>query len=154
MTATVSEARDQIHAQFRTAWLADPNTQAYFVEYEDVAQGDVPEKAAARPLPWARFTMRHNPGTGGQVAYGIGDQANGARRYRRFGVITINLFAPKGDGMKILDDEMTPVAMRAFEGKTTSGGVQFLRVRPVEIGPDGDYFQANVLVDFEYDEVR
>lgn len=151
MTATVEQARDQIHTRFRTAWLADTNTQNYFVKYEDVAQGDRPEKAATKPAPWARFTLRHNPGAGGQATLS-GD--TGQRRYRRFGTITINLFAPKGDGLKILDQEMIPVAMQAFEGQTTAGGVIFRNVRPAEVGPDGDYFQANVLVDFEYDEVR
>jgi len=152
MTATVAQARDEIQATFRIAWLADSGTQDYFVKYEDVAQGDTPEKTSSRPLPWARLTIRHNPGAGGQVA--LGTSEDGRRRYRRFGVATVGLFAPKGDGFTTLD-AMTLVAMRAFEGvRTDPGQITFSNIRPAEIGTDGDYTQVNVLVDFEYDEVR
>jgi len=154
MTATVSEARDAMMSTFRTAWLADAETLAIPVKWPDVAQGEFPPKtqdADGNPTPWARIVVLHNPGAGGQGNLS-GD--TGQRRYERFGNVIISLFAGVGGGMAKLD-EMTRVAMQAFEGvRHTATGVVFLRVRPQEVGQDGTYTQVNVLADFEYDEVR
>lgn len=151
MTA-VAQARDAILGTFRTAWLADADTRDYPVKYPDVAQGEFPPKTqlpGGAPTPWARLTMIHSPGAGGQATLS-GD--TGKRRYERFGVLTIELYSPAGDGMRIAD-EMIRVAKGAYEGQRV-GGVTFHRVRPTEIGPDGPYTHTNVLVEFEYDEVR
>ena len=154
MSATVGEARDAIMSVFRTAWLADAETLDIPVKWPDVAQGEFPPKtqdADGNPSPWARITVNHNPGAGGQGNLS-GD--TGQRRYERFGQVFIGLFAGTGGGMTKLD-EMTRVAMQAFEGvRHTGTGMIFYRVRLQEVGPDGAYTHVNVLADFEYDEVR
>ena len=140
---TLTQARDEVQAQFRTVWLADPISAQLPVLYMDVA--DVPPEEGA----WARINVQH--GSGGQRTLS-GD--TGQRRYGRTGVVTVQIFTPRGDGME-LNDQLSAIATRAFEGITTSPGrVSFLRVRPNEIGPDGRLFHTNVLADIEYDEVR
>ena len=54
-----------------------------------------------------------------------------------------------------LSDQLATIVKDAFEGVATSPGrVLFRNVRYNEVGQDGQWFQQNVLADFEYDEVR
>ncbi|RKZ20191.1 hypothetical protein DRQ50_00095 [bacterium] len=143
MTATIAQARDEILGTFQTAWLADSVSQLLPVLYSDVSQ-EPPDAGA-----WARVTINH---TASRQATLSGE--TGARRYRRFGFVTVQLFTPTGEGLT-LGDELTTIAVRAFEGVTTAPGrVIFRNVRPIEVGQGGSWFQTNVLADFEYDEVR
>lgn len=133
MSLTVEQARDEMTALFATAW--SPRA----VVWDGVA-GKPPTTRA----PWARFTIRHADG---------GSAAIGNRRFRREGTIFIQLYAPVGDGLSALDP-LTKIAMDAYEGQSTAGGAWFRDVRSREIGPDGDWYQVNVLVDFEYHEIK
>lgn len=133
MSLTVEQARDEMTALFATAW--SPRA----VVWDGVA-GKPPNTRA----PWARFTIRHADG---------GSAAIGNRRFRREGTIFIQLYAPVGDGLSALDP-LTKIAMDAYEGQSTAGGAWFRDVRSREIGPDGDWYQVNVLVDFEYHEIK
>lgn len=139
MTLTITQARDEISTLFKVAWDAT----GYLVIWDDVGQPAPTDRS-----PWARFTIRHYDGAQATLA-----NHSGQRRYRRSGTIFVQLFAPTGEGLSTLD-EMAIVAMRAFEGKSTAGGVWFRDVRLREVGVDGNWQQANVMADFEYDEVR
>lgn len=143
MTATLTQARDEMLAAFRTAWLANSASDQLPVLYPDTAD-DPPDSGA-----WARVTVTH--GAGGQATL-AGD--SGQRRYRHTGFVTVELYTPRGDGL-VLSDQLVTITKQAFEGVTTSPGhVTFYRVRVREVGPDGQWFHQNVLADFEYDEVR
>jgi hypothetical protein len=133
MSLTVQQARDEMSALFATAW--SPRAVIW--------DGLVGKPPSGR-TPWARFTIRHAEG---------GSAAIGHRKFRREGTIFIQLFAPVGDGLSSLDP-LTKIAMDAYEGQSTAGGAWFRDVRCREIGPDGDWYQVNVLVDFEYDEIK
>lgn len=133
MSLTVEQARDEMTALFATAW--SPRA----VLWDGVAG-----KPPSTRSPWARFTIRHADG---------GSAAIGNRRFRREGTIFIQLYAPVGDGLSALDP-LTKIAMDAYEGQSTAGGAWFRDVRSREIGPDGDWYQVNVLVDFEYHEIK
>jgi len=137
MSMTIQQARDEMSALFNTAW--SPRA---------VIWDGLPGKPPSGRTPWARFTVRHADGEQATLA---NDQ--GRRRWRRSGTIFIQLFAPVGDGLSALDP-LTKIAMDAYEGQSTAGGAWFRDVRCREIGPDGDWYQVNVLVDFEYDEVK
>jgi hypothetical protein len=66
----------------------------------------------------------------------------------------VQIFTFYGKGGSLSDDLAT-IAKNAFEGVTTSPGrVIFRDVRSQEIGQEGQWFQTNVLADFEYDEIR
>lgn len=150
MTATVAEARDAMVAQFRTTWDAT----GVPVDYQDSkTAGEFPPKTQdgdSDPTAWARFTILHNPGAGGQAGF----RPDGLRRYDRFGTITVSIFTAAGEGLNDAD-ALIAAAMAAFEGQRTTGtGIVFLRVRFTEVGNDGEYFQNNVICDFEYSEVR
>lgn len=145
MTATLTQARDEILGTFKTAWDAGAETVGKTVLYPNVGNQEPP---TAEEL-WARVTVQHF--VGAQVTL---SGATGARRFRHNGLVTVQLFAPSGEGLETLDAAAT-IVKQAFEGVTTSPGrVLFRNVRVNEIGPDGQWFNVNVLADFEYDEVR
>ena len=143
MTATLTQARDEMFKAFRDAWIADSASQQLPVLYPDTS--DDPPKEGA----WARVSINH--GSSGQATL-AGD--SGQKRYRHTGFITVELYTPRGDGL-VLNGELSIIVKHAFEGVATSPGhVTFYRVRVREVGPDGQWFHTNVLADFEYDEVR
>ena len=137
MTATFQQARDQICAVFKAAW--DPRP----VVWDDVPS----EKPTGVPV-WARFTIKHALGQQASLA-----NASGVSRYRRQGLIIAQIFTPCGEGLSQAYTS-AKVVTDAFEGTTTAGGVWFRNVGPREVGPDGDWYQTNVLIEFEYDEVK
>jgi hypothetical protein len=144
VSATLTQARDEIHGQFRTAWIAAGYGTSVPVIYRD-APGLSPPTSGS----WARVTVQHQEGF--QATLGGTD---GTSRYRRLGVVTVQIFTDYGEG-NVDGDTLATVAKNAFEGAVTSpGGVIFRNVRTPEIGQSGQWFQTNVLADFEYDEVR
>jgi hypothetical protein len=140
---TVNEARDEILDHFTALWNAQtPPVPALL--YDDKVKG-VPEDA-----PFVRITIRHTP-AGGQVSVG-GEVGN--RRFRRFGVITVQIFTITGGGLSDADSFAT-IARDAFEGQSTGPDrIYFRNVNVVEIGESGVWFQTNVVVDFDYDSVK
>ena len=143
MTATLTQARDEILTQFRTTWLADPISAELPVLWPD-SDSKPPSSGA-----WARASVTHGPGGQRTLSGGTGQI-----RYTHKGFVIIQLFTPRGDGLK-LSDQLAIIGKRAFEGVATSPGhVSFYRVVAREIGPDGQWFNTNVLADCEWDEVR
>jgi len=141
MSATPTQARDEILAKFHEVW--DVSASDVPVLYSDRAQ-DIPDTGS-----WARITVRHLTGEQATLSNGIGQ-----RRFRHEGTVFVQIFTPFDDGM-VRSDELVEIAKTAFEGEvTTPGRVIFRRVRINEIGQDGQWFQSNVLADFEYDQIR
>jgi len=143
MTATLTQARDEILGHFKAAWDADGTASQYPIRYWAVSE----EKPTTDA--WVRITVAHVDG--GQATL---SGATGQRRFRHFGVVTVQVFTKYGDGLT-LNDQLCTVAKNAFEGEVTSPGrVIFRNVRLNEVGQDDQWFQTNVLADFEYDEIR
>lgn len=129
-------ARDEMLAVFKAAW----DSTGYAAAYPDVPA----EPPAA--APWARPTVQH--ATGGQATL---SGANGARRWTNRGILTVQVFAPAGDGMKTAYD----LAQRVLVAFRQARGVVWYRNHRLrEAGTSGAFSQVNVLVDFTYDETR
>lgn len=137
MSLTFAQASDEILALFRTAWGDRPAL------YENV-RGSPPR----RPIPWARVTLRHITGAQASLAGG-----SGTRRWERVGILTVQIFVPSGQGLAGAQS-LAKIAVDAYQGQTTPGGVWFRNVRLTEVGPDGDWFQVNALAEFVYDEIQ
>lgn len=143
MTAsyTYEEGRDAILGIFKTAW----DTTGYSVVSWDGSVGEVPTGND----PWARALVRHV--TGGAATIG---QVGGRRRFRRSGLVTIQLFDRVGDGMTRLD-QLAKLVSNAYEKPAAPGhGVWYRNVRVNEVGQSGDWLQLNVIAEFTYDEVH
>lgn len=138
-----AQARDEVMALLRTAWLANSTSCGLPLLFWDKDQK--PPSAGG----WARATMQHISGRAATLG-----NAEGVRRYRHTGTVTVQLFTPTGDGL-VLADTLAQIVMEAFAGKSTSPGDVVLRdVRTREVGQTGIWFQTNALASFEYDEVR
>jgi hypothetical protein len=139
---SITDARDEILDHFTTAWNAQTPPVPLLL-YGD-KHTDLPDDA-----PFARITVVHGPSE--QVSVG-GETGN--RRFRRFGVITVQIFALAGDGLSSADS-FAKIALDAFEGdKTGLDRVTFRNVRINEVGEDGPWMQVNVLADFDWDTVK
>lgn len=149
MSATIEVAKNEMQSQFRTAWDADAESTGILVLYWD-RPGKPPDgvDGDGNPLPYARVTIQHIDGFQPTVG-----SANGRRRFTHTGFLTIQIFTPFGTG-ELKSDRLIKVVKDALEGKTTTSGVIFRRVRVNEVGQSGDWFQANVIATFEYDEVK
>jgi len=137
MSLTREQARDEMLALFKTAWGS-----TYNVLWDDVA-GAKP----AADEPYARATVIH--GAAGQRTMG----GAGARRFSRSGSVIVQVFVPRGRGLA-LADQLSKVAVDAFEAQRTPGDVWFRNVRANEIGGQTTWFQTNVIADFTYDEIK
>ena len=143
MTATFDEANDAILDLFKTAW----DTTGHPVTYENVK----PTKPfpPTTNIPWARVMVRHTGGRQGSLTGGLS-----ITRWNRNGLFTAQIFTPNGDGLS-LGYSLCKIVTDAFEGvATVSTRVWCRNVRINEIGPDGEWFQFNVIAEFTYDEVK
>lgn len=141
--ASIQDARDDILTLFKTAWDAQA-APVPPVAYPNVTFDRPPDNS-----PWARVSVKHN--TGAQATVG---GSPGNRRFRRFGMVVVELFTPTGQGLTA-SDKYAKVAYDAFEGKSASpGGAFFYNVRVNEVGEDGAWFHTNVIAEFQWDEVK
>jgi hypothetical protein len=137
MSATPAVARTEIFALLKAAW----DTVGHPMMYENVKNNPgIPTDES----PWARAVLRH--ATGKQIT--LSEEPC----YENEGVLIVQVFVPLGEGLtegytlcKLITD--------AYKNISTDGGVWFKNPRFMEIGPDGEWFQFNVFVDFTYTQV-
>lgn len=96
---------------------------------------------------WVRWSLVHAVGAGGQATLGQ------TPVYRRVAVATVQVFYRRfrggGDPLGHIEH-----ALLFFETATPPLGVWFRNVGPNEVGPDGAWYQTNVLADVIYDVIR
>ena len=139
MAATQETASDEMLTLFKGAW----DLTSLIAVYENV-KGAVPTAQDS----WARPSIQHAAG-GGQSLTGALNKIN----YERQGVMTVSIFIPNGTGLS-LGRSLGKSVAEAFEGKATASAVWFRSVRVVEVGPDGEWYQFNVVIEFIYDEIN
>lgn len=145
VSLTKQEAVDEMLALFNTAWA--PRA----VVWEDVPPDAIALAAIddtnTNVTAWARISVKHNGGYQ-QTLAGQGD-----RRFAKEGILLVEVYAPAGDGLTVARSLHT-IVEQAFEGVSTPNGVWFRNVHTEEVGPDGPWTHANVIIEFSYDEVR
>ena len=127
-----------IRSRFNTQWSTlRPTVPLYF----DNAGDDVtpPQNSA-----WVRLTIL--PGASSQVEMG------NLRRWRRIGVIVVQIFVPAASGTG-LAAELGDTVRDIFEGVTISG-VIFRATSLNRVGLDGAWLQYNASTSFQADELR
>lgn len=139
MTVTFVEARNEMLTVFKDAW----DTTGFDAYYEGIH-----EDLTDQTEPWARVVLRHFGGRQASLA-----EFSGVARWERTGQIFVQVFTPMGEGLT-RNLTLCKTVVDAYEGTRTAGGVWFRNIRPTEIGPDGQWFQTNVTIDFEYDEIK
>lgn len=147
MPTTYDAVRDQVFTIFRAIWEKQPTDPG--IDIPPIQWDNTEDLVNPPESGWVRVLLRHGPSS--QVTL-TGD--TGGRRFRRLGLITIQVFAPVGEGMTD-SDRFVKIILDAFEGGNTGADkILFRNVRANEIGRDGPWFQTNVLIEFEYDEVK
>jgi len=139
---TADEARDEMLAVFKAAW----DTTGYHVVWDDTP-GTPPEVDGTDKKPWARVNVQHFGGR--QSSLG---NADGAKRHTFSGMLSVQVFAPAGDGHAIGYPLATLVlnALRAPRRQAIWYREQSLREQPRY----GNFSQINVSTLFFYDDVR
>lgn len=138
MSLTYAEAVDDINAMMKTAW----DTTGWDLHWDNVrTQRDTADE------PWAAFVIRHATGVQDNLG-GIGN-----RNFMRTGTAIASIFTPTGNGLSV-SYALAKVVADAYEGQTSDNGVWFRNVRMQEVGRESQFYQTNVLIDFEYNETK
>lgn len=139
MTLTYAQANDEMNKVFKDAW----DGTGYSAFYQDVKDArDTSEN------PWACIFIKHVRSSLSTLSGVVG-----TRTFTRYGLITIQIFTKIGNGLQE-SYTLAKTLSDSFEGNTTPGGVRFRDVRLNEVGRDGQFFQLNVVIEFEYDEIK
>lgn len=146
---SLDEARDEILGLFWVKWSTDTpalnSGNPITVEWQGVDSQNPP----AANEPFARVTLRH--GRSRQATFG----PKGGRRFTRIGLVTVQVFSPlSGGGGLSFAEDLAIIARDAFEGEGTDSGIWFRNARTQEVGLSGSWYQMNMVIEFEYDELR
>ncbi len=146
-SATIDQAYDDIIGAFKTAWDAGVDTAELPVLYPN-REGDPPltDDSDSNPKGYAKLFIQHDSGFQATLS-----DSTALQRWRSTGIVTAQLFAGSATGK--LWTSFVKTVISAWRGVTTTNGVIFRRVAPVEVGIKGSYFQVNVIAAFEYDEI-
>ena len=109
----------------------------------EVAEAIAPPDDSA--VSWARASVQTCLSR--QPAFG-----HSTRRYENSGLLTVQIFTPVGVGLKQAK-KLAEVVLAGFRGHRTTNGVVFRDMDLVDVGADGKWYQYNVLVGFEVDEI-
>lgn len=140
--ATYATAYDTIMGVFKTGWdTLTPTVPPVF--YDDV-KNDPPATG-----PWARASLDFNNNRRVTVGGSIGN-----RRFTRYGILTIQIFTPVGDGRDAADTYAQKIT-DIFEGMDTGADAIFFRdCDRHDLGVHGSWWQTNMIIRFEYDTVK
>jgi hypothetical protein len=148
--ATPEQARKDIYGAVKTAWDAGASTTGKVLIFDNVTDDIPADEVASTGDPALWGAVKVESGASRQASL-RGD--GGLRRFRRVGVLFVELYIPAGNGLS-LADEASKVVLDAIEGQTTANGVYFRNAQIREEGVSGPWFLTVVAVEFEYDEVK
>lgn len=132
-----NEAEAEIRKFFDTAWA----------DLTPVAWPDSRYDPPSNDQTWVRFNCRENDGFQSSIG------SPGSNRFRHFGIVTIQIFQPQGQGSVDAREKAT-AALAVFMGQETTNGIHFYNVQAAQVGNDGNgFYQINVLASFRYDEI-
>lgn len=143
MTTTTPNARDEMSA--RVVEVRDTLFPATVIYWQGVDTLAPP----AADVEWWRVTIQHSESEQASLACD-----EGKRRWRRYGILTVQCFAPLEAGGLTRAEEMACAVRDAFQSRATDGGVWFKRCTIREVGPDKSWYLFNASIPFEYDEVK
>lgn len=137
---TTQEAVDIILTVFRNVW-----NPLYYVQWPDIV-GEKPEPVDGSESPWARVALKHE----GSKQTSLSGEL-GTRIFTSKGFVVITLFIPIAMG-SVSTYTIAESIRNAYRDARTA--VWFTNARFTESGSAGVFKVVNVLIDFEYDEVR
>ncbi len=142
MTLSTAKARDEMLTLINDALVASAIPMD--ISYDLGDDANIEDLDILIPL--VRVRVRHL----------LSDQATlqgdaGQRRYQSTGFINAQILAPLGEGQGLTTAEnIATVAVSAYRGKSTAGGVWFRNVTPREAPNNSGNAQINVTAEFTY----
>ena len=163
MALTFLTAEDAILSTINTAWQA--NAGAFnggtppVLLFESTERSLKPPHPRDTTKPWARAVIRH--GESKKVTL---NNDVGTGRYRRFGIVWVQVFVPFADGSAwTIAQQLAEVARAAFEGKavappgaaTADGvrGVVYTAATVQDKGEDGVFVRYDMKANFYWDAI-
>lgn len=143
MTATITEARDQVFTILKTALdgIAFPLNR--------VSWDDAPTLSPVGNNSAVYVEMRHTGGAQASLA-----NHGGERKWTNSGTLFITVDTPREEGGNEMDN-LLGVIQEAYEGSTTPGSVWFRNARILQDkSVPRNWRRAMVLVDFQYDRIH
>jgi len=144
MITTMDQADAEMVELFRQAWVVDAGLPAVYPN----SNAGVPKADT-----WAHWGINYSGGR--QTSFG----PKGRRKFIKEGSIIITVFSPLGAGSNV-GRQKAAIALGAYEGKSTPGGVAFLNCR-IETEGEGTVDGSNrawwataVVAEFNYYYLR
>lgn len=143
------EAVQAMQAAFDAYWSA--RLLRTIVVYDNVGNDPV-EKAVAivsnDPLVFGEALLLV------QVQHADGSiAALGTKKHRQMGIMSGALYVENGRGRVRTAGKLADSVLNFFQ-TTNVAGVTFMNPRLNEVGPDGRWWQVNIMADFQYDIIR
>lgn len=150
MPTTYNAAVDTMFGLFKSAW--DTGAAVIVGEVPEVRWQNVPETTKPDPAKYfARVSQQPVTSRQSSLSNCVGEPQQ--RRYETAGVLFIQLFFPKTDDQAAdRGRQLSVLARAAYRGKTV-GGIEFKNVRINELSPQESWFRANVIAEYEFDEL-
>lgn len=147
MTATYEKANDEMVVRVQETWDASTSIivgEECQIFYPGIVEPETPPVGTF----WARMSRQtvREP----QTTLRNGEE----KRYRSFGLVFVQLFAPLSDSQGAEKLRLLATAMRnGFRSGDTPSGVTFVNHRINELAADGKSHRCNVVTEYEYDEI-
>lgn len=147
MAIDVVSATDVILSDLKVLWdvqAAVLVTPTPVLVFEPLEKSLLPHPADAA-LPWARVVVQHVTGRAAAI---------GPHRWRRTGLVLVNVFVPFTDGSSFtLAQRLAKIAQEAYETPADTR-VKYPRVDYKERGRDGTFYRVDVVANFWWDEIK
>lgn len=99
------------------------------------------------PNPWVRISVIFNDG----AQTSLGEKGN--RRFQKSGFVTVQVFTPVNKGTD-QNDEMASSILTFLDGESMGSELWLYNGRINTIGDKDDYYQQNVVVEFNFEDIR
>lgn len=138
MIADRTDARDRM----LTPLKAIVDAQSLYTIYDDTRK-ELPDGSTS----WVRIAIRHQSGSRSSLG-----NSSGKAKHTQAGIILIELNTPREEGLANSDIYSAAFAdaLRNF----SDGDIWISDVNVLEIGEDGNWFEVNIIADFQYDLIR
>lgn len=144
---TIEEAIDSVINHFVTAW--DAAATGITLSYANTPLNDLPTDDSSTKQVQPKVSVEADLLDAFQVT--MGSTSN--RRFRRYGVMTIQILTPRGQG-HLLEDRYAKIVFDSLEGECTTEGVELYKVTPLAGFNAGAYRVKQINVEFDYDEIK
>lgn len=150
---TYTEAIDAIFGAFRERWVDGDATA--IAGYLPAVQymGNTQKAGQDWSKHFAVITQQTVKEEQSTISCCVGE--NGKRRYTTYGLVFVQLFAPKGPAGQDQCRKLAIIAKSAYRGQTAGdGAIVFRNVRINELEPEENCYRINVVSEYEYDDIN